>query len=383
MSKRDYYDVLGVGKSASTDEIKKAYRKLSKQYHPDINKEPGAEEKFKEAAEAYENLSDDQKRATYDQFGHAGAQGFGGGGFGGGSYSGGFQGGFGGFEDILSSMFGGGGGRRRDPNAPTKGADLQYDMSITFEEAAFGKETSIDVLKNETCEPCGGKGAKPGTTAERCYNCNGTGQETVEQNTPFGRIAQRQTCRVCKGTGQQIKEKCPTCHGEGKVKRNKKITVRIPAGVSDGQQIRLSGYGEPGKNGGPYGDLYVEFTVKSHPIFKREGDNVLVDVKITFAQAAIGDEMTIQTIHGAEKIKIPAGLQTGTRMRLKGKGIKNVHGRGMGDQIITLVIETPKKLSKKQIELLKQYAEVSGEKIPEGHKESLGAKLKKGLDDLF
>ena len=254
MSKRDYYEVLGVEKSASQAEIRKAYRRLSKQYHPDINKDEGAEDKFKEIAEAYEVLSDEQKRSQYDQFGHAGPQGFGGGGSGFGSDFGGFSG----FEDIFSSFFGGGGGGRRDPNAPRQGSDLQYTMSITFEEAAFGKETTIEIPRDEVCETCDGSGAKAGTTPEKCTQCNGRGEVNIEQETPFGRIVNRRTCPGCQGKGKIIKDKCRTCHGEGKVKKRKKISVKIPQGVDDGQQMRLSGQGEPGINGGPAGDLYVE-----------------------------------------------------------------------------------------------------------------------------
>lgn len=246
MSKRDYYEVLGVSKSASKDEIKKAYRKLSKKYHPDINKEAGSDEKFKEVKEAYETLSDDQKRSHYDQFGHTDPnQGFGGGGFGGG----GDFGGFGGFDDIFSSIFGGG-ARRRDPNAPRQGADLQYTMTLSFEEAAFGKEATIEIPREESCETCHGSGAKPGTQAKTCSHCGGSGQLNVEQSTPFGKVVNRRVCNYCSGTGKQIDHKCSTCGGSGKVRKRKKINVTIPAGVDDGQQLRVSGQGEPGVNGG-------------------------------------------------------------------------------------------------------------------------------------
>lgn len=372
MAKRDYYEVLGVSKSASKDEIKKAYRKLSKQYHPDINKEAGADEKFKEIAEAYEVLSDDQKRAQYDQFGHTNPnQGFGGGGFGGD-----FGGGFGGFEDIFSTFFGGGGGRRRDPNAPRQGADLQYTMTISFEDAVFGKETTIEIPREENCDTCKGTGAKPGSKVETCSHCSGSGQMNVEQNTPFGRIVNRTTCRHCGGTGKHIPSKCSTCSGTGKVRKRKKISVKIPAGIDDGQQLRVAGQGEPGVNGGPAGDLYVVFHVKEHEFFERDGDDVYCEVPLTFVQAALGDEIQVPTLHGKVSLKIPAGTQTGTRFRLRGKGVPNVHGRGQGDQHIIVKIITPKKLNEKQKQLLKEFAEISGEEVDE---QGFFAKMKRAF----
>jgi len=374
MSKRDYYEVLGVSKSASKEEIKKAYRKLSKQYHPDINKEADAAEKFKEIKEAYEVLSDDQKRAQYDQFGHTNPnQGFGGG------FNGDFGGGFGGFEDIFSTFFGGGGGgRRRDPNAPRQGADLQYTMTISFEDAAFGKETTIEIPHEENCDTCKGSGAKPGTKPETCSHCNGSGQVNVEQNTPFGRIVNRSTCRHCGGTGKYIPTKCSTCSGTGKVKKRKKISVKIPAGVDDGQQLRVAGQGEPGINGGPAGDLFVVFHVKEHEFFERDGDDVYCEVPLTFVQAALGDEVQVPTLHGKVNLKIPAGTQTGTRFRLKGKGIKNVRGYGQGDQHIVVRVVTPRKLNDKQKQLLKEFAEAGGGTIDD-HEESFFAKMKRAF----
>ncbi len=373
MSKRDYYEVLGVSKTASKDEIKKAYRKLSKQYHPDINKAEDAADKFKEIKEAYEVLSDDQKRAQYDQFGHANPnQGFGGGGF-----SGDFGGGFGGFEDIFSSFFGGG-GRRRDPNAPRQGSDLQYTMTINFEDAAFGKETTIEIPREENCDTCKGTGAKPGTKVETCSHCSGSGQINVEQNTPFGRIVNRSTCPHCRGTGKHIPSKCTSCSGTGKVKKRKKINVKIPAGIDDGQQLRVSGQGEPGINGGPSGDLYVVFHVREHEFFERDGDDVYCEVPLTFVQAALGDEIQVPTLHGKVNLKIPAGTQTGTRFRMKGKGIPNVHGRGQGDQHIIVKIVTPKKLNEKQKQLLKEFAEISGSTVDD-QKDSLFDKMKRAF----
>ncbi|MEK3807894.1 MULTISPECIES: molecular chaperone DnaJ [unclassified Metabacillus] len=368
MSKRDYYEVLGVSKSASKDEMKKAYRKLSKKYHPDINKEADASDKFKEITEAYEVLSDDQKRAQYDQFGHADPnQGFGGSDFGGG---------FGGFDDIFSSIFGG--GRRRDPNAPRQGADLQYTMTIAFEEAVFGKETTIEIPREETCDTCDGSGAKPGTKPETCSHCSGSGQLNVEQNTPFGRIVNRRVCHYCSGTGKQIKHKCSTCGGAGKVQKRKKISVKIPAGVDDGQQLRVSGQGEPGVNGGPSGDLYVVFNVRPHEFFERNGDDIYCEMPLTFAQAALGDEIEVPTLHGKVKLKVPAGTQTGTKFRMKGKGVANVRGYGQGDQHIVIRVLTPTNINEKQKELLREFAEMSGGR-PDEHEESFFDKVKRAF----
>ncbi|WP_110111394.1 molecular chaperone DnaJ [Bacillus sp. CGMCC 1.16541] len=370
MSKRDYYEVLGLGKNAGKDEIKKAYRKLSKKYHPDINKDADAPEKFKEIKEAYEVLSDDQKRAHYDQFGHTDPnQGFGGGS----DFGGGF-----GFEDIFSSIFGGG-GRRRDPNAPRQGADLQYTMSLSFEEAVFGKDTTIEIPREETCDTCNGSGAKPGTKVNTCSHCQGSGQLNVEQNTPFGRIVNRRVCHYCNGTGKQITEKCNTCHGAGKVTKTKKISVKIPAGVDDGQQLRVSGQGEPGVNGGPAGDLYVVFHVRGHEFFERDGDDIYCEMPLTFAQATLGDEVEIPTLHGKVKLKIPAGTQTGTKFRLKGKGVPNVRGYGQGDQHVIVKIVTPTKLSEKQKQLLREFAELSGQGTPDEQHDSIFAKVKRAF----
>ncbi len=372
MSKRDYYEVLGVSKSASKDEIKKAYRKLSKQYHPDINKADDAADKFKEIKEAYEVLSDDQKKAHYDQFGHTDPnQGFGGGG--------GFDGGFG-FEDIFETFFGGQGGgrRRRDPNAPRQGADLQYTMTLSFEEAAFGKETTIEIPVEETCDTCSGTGAKPGTKVETCSQCRGSGQESVEQNTPFGRIVNRRTCSKCNGSGKSIPNKCTTCHGAGRVKKRNKIKVNIPAGVDEGQQLRVAGKGEAGVNGGPAGDLYVVFHVRRHEFFERDGDDVYCEMPITFAQAALGDEVEVPTLHGKVKLKVPAGTQTGTNFRLKGKGIANVRGYGQGDQHIKIRVVTPTKLTEKQKQLIREFAETSGQ-APDEQEDGFFAKVKRVL----
>ncbi|NWN94564.1 MAG: molecular chaperone DnaJ [Bacillus sp. (in: Bacteria)] len=375
MSKRDYYEVLGVAKDASKDEIKKAYRKLSKKYHPDINKAPDAAEKFKEIQEAYEVLSDDQKRAQYDQFGHAGTnQGFGGGnGFGGFSSSD-FDS-FG-FEDIFSTFFGG--GRRNDPNAPRQGADLQYTMTLEFEEAVFGKETDIRIPREETCDTCHGTGAKPGTHPKECPHCHGTGQLNTEQSTPFGRIVNRRVCHYCGGTGKIITDKCKTCGGTGKVKKRRKIHVKIPAGIDDGQQLRVAGQGEPGINGGPAGDLYIIFHVRPHELFERDGDDIYCEIPIAFTQAALGDEIEVPTLHGKVKLKIPAGTQSGTKFRLRGKGVPNVHGHGTGDQHVITRIVTPTKLTDRQKQLLREFAEVSGE-VPDEQSSNFFDKMKRAF----
>lgn len=360
MAKRDYYEVLGVSKSASKDEIKKAYRKLSKKYHPDINKEEGSDAKFKEISEAYEVLSDDQKRQRYDQFGHAGAQDDFGQGFGGQDFSG-----FGGsgFEDIFNSFFGG--QRQRDPNAPRKGDDLQYTMTITFEEAVFGTKKEISIRKEVTCQTCNGNGAKPGTKKKTCSYCKGSGHVSVEQNTILGRVRTEKVCPQCNGSGEEFEESCPTCHGRGTETKNVKLEVTVPEGVDNDQQIRLAGQGAPGENGGPAGDLFVVFRVKPSDKFTRDGDDILYKQNISIAQAALGDEIKVPTLNGQVMLTIPSGTQSGKQFRLKGKGVKNVHGYGHGDLFVNIVVVTPTNLTDKQRELLKAFAEESGESISE------------------
>lgn len=368
MSKRDYYEVLGVDRSASKQDIKKAYRRLARQYHPDVNKEPDAEQKFKEVTEAYEVLSDDQKRAQYDQFGHVDPnQGFGG-----------ASSDFGGFGDIFD-MFFGGGSRRRDPNAPRQGADLQYTMTLGFKEAAFGKETDIEIPKEEECDTCRGSGAKPGTAPEVCTHCHGTGQLSIEQSTPFGKIVNRRVCHYCDGTGRVVKDKCMTCRGKGTVNKRKKIHVKIPAGVDNGQQLRVAGQGEPGKNGGPPGDLYIVFNVRPHEFFERDGDDIYCEMPITFVQAALGDEIEVPTLDGKVKLKIPAGTQSGTNFRLKGKGIPNVRGYGQGDQHIQIRVVTPTNLTARQKEILKEFAETTGDHPLGEEEQSFFSKVKKAF----
>ncbi|MDN6139233.1 MAG: molecular chaperone DnaJ, partial [Tetragenococcus koreensis] len=360
-------------------EIKKAYRKLSKKYHPDVNQEEDAEEKFKEISEAYEILSDPQKRAAYDQYGHAGtdpnyggggAGGFGG--FGGGGFS--DAGGFGGFEDIFESFFGG--GRSADPNAPRQGDDLQYSINLTFEEGVFGKETEITYKRNEVCHTCGGNGAKPGTQPETCHKCKGSGTINVERQTPLGRVMTRQTCDVCHGTGKEIKEVCETCHGTGHEKKTHSVNVSVPAGVEDGQQMRLANQGEAGINGGPYGDLYVVFYVAESDIFDRDGSEIYYELPINFVQAALGDEVDVPTVHGDVKLKIPAGTQTNTKFRLRGKGAPRLRGNSTGDQQVTVKLITPKNLDDEQKEALRNFAELTGQSTNEQQSEGFFDKMK-------
>lgn len=359
MAKRDYYEVLGVARDAADAEIKRAYRKLSKQYHPDINKEPGADEKFKEITEAYEVLSDDQKRAAYDQYGHAANDpNFGAGGFGGGFNTSGF----GGFEDIFSTFFGGASSNRR-PNAPQRGNDLQYRINLTFEEAIFGVEKTISYHRNEECHTCHGTGAKEGTSPVTCSKCHGSGAIQVERATPFGRVMTQVTCDVCQGRGEEIKDKCQTCYGQGIEQVEHSVKVTIPAGVDDDQQMRLTGQGEAGKNGGPYGDLYVIFRVQPSDQFQRNGTEIYYTLPISFAQAALGDEVKVPTVHGNVKLKVPAGTQTDTTFRLRGKGAPSVRGGGNGDQQVTVKVVTPTKLSEKERNLFKELASVSGQEI--------------------
>ena len=353
--KRDYYEVLGVSKNASDDEIKKAHRKLAKKYHPDLNKDnPEAAEKFKELNEAYEVLSDKDKKAKYDQFGFAGVDpNYGGG-------AGGF-GGFGGFDmgdlsDIFGSFFGGGSTRSRR-NAPQRGETLQQRVMLSFEEAAFGCEKEINLERVELCDTCGGSGAAPGTTPETCSNCGGTGTVQQRRQTPMGVFATTSPCPRCGGKGKMISSPCKSCNGTGQVRKRKTIKVSIPAGIDNGQIISLRGQGNAGKNGGPSGDLQIIISVQSHPLFRRDGTNVYCDAPITFTQAVLGGELEIPTIDGKVKYEIPEGTQTGTTVRLRGKGIPNVNGRGRGDQFVTVHIETPRNLNREQKEALRKFSE--------------------------
>ncbi|MEW9079013.1 molecular chaperone DnaJ [Terrisporobacter glycolicus] len=374
-TKRDYYDVLGVGKSADATEMKKAYRKLAMKYHPDKN--PGdkeAEEKFKEINEAYEVLSDETKRKNYDQFGHEGVngQGFGG--------AGGFGGqGFGGFDDIFGDifgdMFGGGfGGGRPRRRGPERGADIRQRINISFEEAAFGKKVQVKINRSEECDECHGSGAKPGTSKKTCPTCNGSGQVQSVQRTPFGNIASTRTCSTCNGEGEVIDSPCSKCHGKGSIRKTKTIEVDVPAGIDEGQMIKLSGQGELGTRGGPRGDLYIEVSVNAHQLFTREGYDVYLEMPITFAQATLGDEIQVPTLDGKVQYQVPEGTQTGTVFRLKGKGIPKLRSNVRGDQYVKVTVEIPTKLNDKQKELVRQFAKECGEEVHERQK-SLGDKI--------
>ena len=377
MNNTEYYDRLGVSKDASQDEIKRAYRKMSKKYHPDINKEPGAEEKYKEVQEAYETLSDDQKRAAYDQYGPDGANGFGGqGGFSG--FDGGA--GFGGFEDIFSSFFGG--GATSNPNAPRQGDDLQYRVNLSFEEAIFGAEKEVHYNREATCKTCSGSGAKPGTSPVTCGRCHGQGVINVDTQTPLGMMRRQVTCDVCHGTGQEIKEPCQTCHGTGHEKQSHKVSVKIPAGVETGQQIRLAGQGEAGFNGGPYGDLFVIINVNPSDKFTRDGSTIYYTLNISFVQAALGDTVEVPTVHGNVEMTIPAGTQTGKTFRLKGKGAPRLRGGSQGDQHVTVKIVTPTKLNDAQKEALLAFAKASGDEKIAPQKKGFFNKVKDALEDL-
>jgi molecular chaperone DnaJ len=367
LSKRDYYEVLGVSKTATQDELKKAYRKLARKYHPDLNKDnEEAAEKFKECNEAYSVLSDDQKRAQYDQFGHAafenGGMG-GGGGFGGAGGFGGFGGS--GMEDIFDMFFGGQGGRggSRAKTGPQRGADLRFDLEITFEEAAFGLEKEINLYRDETCDHCHGEGAEPGSKVESCPECNGTGYVRFTQNTMFGQMVNERPCSRCKGEGKIISEPCKECRGKGTVKRNKKLKVKIPAGVDNGSRLRVSGEGEAGAKGGPNGDLYVYLYVKPHKFFERDGTTVLCEVPINIVQATLGADIKVPTLDGQVTMKVPEGTQPGKVLRLKGKGIPSLRGGSRGDQLVRIKVVVPTKLSDKQKDALRKFADISKDNI--------------------
>ncbi len=373
-NKRDFYEVLGVEKTATDEELKKAYRKLAKKYHPDANPDnkKEAEEKFKEVSEAYETLSNPQKRKMYDQFGPDGPQGFGGGNPGGGYYSystSGFDGfsDFGDLGDIFSSFFGGGFGGRtsRTKNGPKKGRDLKYSMNITFEESYLGVEKEIAINRDEECPTCHGNKAKPGTKVETCKACNGTGTIRQTVSTILGQMQTTKTCPNCNGEGKVIQEKCTECKGKGKIRKLVKIKVKIPAGISDNQTVVLRGEGEPGEKGGPKGDLYIVVNIKRHSVFSRNGDNVICQIPITFTQATLGADLKIPMVDGKEEIyRIPEGTQTGTKFSIRGKGFKAVNGNWNGDYIFTVVVQTPKRLTAEQRELLNQLAKTMNEQPP-------------------
>ena len=359
MAKRDYYEVLGLSKGADEKEIKSAFRKLAKQYHPDLNPDnKEAETKFKEVNEAYEVLSDPDKKAKYDKFGHAAFdpnQGFGGGGFSGS--------GFGGFEDIFGDIFGDmfGGGRASQKTGPRPGSDLKIKLDITFEEAAFGTKKEIKINRVEKCTTCNGSGAKNGTSKKTCSTCGGTGSVRTVQRTPFGQFASTQTCSTCRGAGEIIENPCPSCSGSGKERKSRNITINIPAGVDTNSVIPLRGEGNHGDAGAPSGDLYVYINVKDHELFERDGDDVWCEIPISFTKAALGGSIEVPTLEGKVKYEVPSGTQTGTIFRLKNRGIKNVRGSNKGDQYVKVKVEVPKKLTDKQRTILEQFAAECGE----------------------
>ncbi len=373
--KRDYYEVLGVSKDASEDDIKKAYRTLAKKYHPDLNPDnKEAEAKFKELNEAAQVLGDPENRKKYDQFGHAAFdpnQGFGG--FG--DFSG-----FGGFGDIFEDLFGGGfggfggfgggfggfGGSAANPNAPRRGESLRTVVSLTFEEAAFGTKKDVSIRRVEECEVCKGSGCAPGMTAEVCPDCKGKGVVTQQKRTPFGVMQTQGPCPKCSGKGKIIHHPCTSCRGEGVKNQSRTISVNIPAGINEGQSIKVGGQGNAGKNGGPSGDLLVTVTIQKHKSFEREGNSVLLSQDISFAQAALGADIQVSTLDGSVKLNIPAGTQTGSVFRLRGKGIPNLKGGGRGDQYVTVNIFTPKSMSSAQKDALRAYAREMGEEVKEG-----------------
>jgi molecular chaperone DnaJ len=348
-AKRDYYDVLGVGRQATGEEIKKAFRRLAREYHPDMNKSPDAEAKFKEINEAYEVLSDREKRTMYDRFGHAGPQA----GFGGFSDFGGF----GGIEDIFETFFGGMRGAADARRGPSRGADLRYDLTIDFPEAVFGCEKEIVIPRHETCPQCQGTGAEPGTQPIRCPQCNGTGEVRRQQQTILGSFIQVTPCPRCHGEREIVTTPCTQCRGQKVIRVERAISVKIPAGVDDGTRIRLAGEGEPGIRGGPPGNLYVELHVRPHPYFRREDNNILLELGINVAQAALGDRVTVPTLDGDEELAIPAGTQTGQVFRLRGKGVPYLRRNGRGDELVVVRVMTPTKLTSKQKDLLRELGQ--------------------------
>ncbi|MDE3074093.1 MAG: molecular chaperone DnaJ [Chloroflexota bacterium] len=358
--KRDYYEVLGVARNASDDEIKKAFRRLARQYHPDVNKSKDAEARFKEINEAYEVLSDPQKRQMYDQFGHDAPQGMG------------FEGfGFGGFSDIFQTFFGGQTGARQ--RGPQRGADLRYNLTLTFEEAVFGCEKELEVPRADTCPACRGLGAEPGTQPTRCPNCNGTGELRRVQQSIFGQFVNVVVCDRCQGEGRVITTPCHECHGAGRVRVTKHVTLKVPGGVDSGSQIRLTGEGEAGPRGGPNGNLYVAITVRKHAFFERDGQDILYTLPVTFPQVALGDELEVPTVDGKVLLKIPPGTQPGKVFRLKDKGVPHLRSAGRGDQHVLIKVVTPTELSERERELLEELRRVSKKAAPPHERRESGS----------
>jgi molecular chaperone DnaJ len=360
MDKRDYYEVLGVSKTATDDEIKKAYRRLAKKYHPDVSTEDNAEAKFKEVQEAYDVLSDQTKRSQYDQFGHQAANGgFGQGGFGGAGFEG-FD-----FGDIFSTFFGGGQRTSRATNRPHKGSDIQRRMTISFEESIFGKTEKVKIPVYDECHVCHGLGAESKKDIKVCSRCGGSGAVIVEQQTLFGRTQTQTICPTCKGSGKEIINKCHNCNGEGVERITKEVEIRVPKGIETGQQIRLEGFGNKGSNGGPNGDLYIVFEVKPSDKYIREGDDIIVNVPITFAQAALGTEIKVDTVYGPVLLKIPSGTQSESKFRIKGKGAPNIRTKQLGDQHVIITVVTPQKLSPQQKKIFEDLIRVEDKATPQ------------------
>jgi len=379
LAKRDYYEVLGVGRDATDNEIKQAFRKLARKYHPDVNKAPEAEEKFKEINEAYQVLSNADARAKYDQFGHAAFDGTSGeGGFGGFDF-----GGFGDFGSIFEDLFGGAftqGGRQ--PRGPIRGTDLQTEIVIEFEEAAFGVEKEIPINRVETCDHCHGNGAEPGTPIRRCPDCGGTGQVRRTQQTFLGQMVNVQACPRCRGEGDVYDTPCKRCNGEKVLRKNRKVKINVPQGIESGQRIRASGQGDAGRRGGPAGDLYVYVRVKPHKLFTRKGNDVYIEVPVSFVQAALGTEIEVPTLYGPVKVQIPPGTQPETSFRLKDKGISDVRGYGKGDQYVLAKVTVPTKLSEEQKALLLQFADISGEEVTDQQSKGFFGRVKDAFDGL-
>jgi molecular chaperone DnaJ len=357
MPQRDYYEVLGLPRDASPDDIKSAFRKLARQYHPDVSQEPNAEERFKEINEAYAVLSEPEKRAAYDRFGHAGVQNMGG-----------VPDFTVDFADLFEEFFGGFGGfgrtsSRRARNAPRRGGDLQYNVDLSFEESIFGVDKEVDITRDEVCETCGGSRAEPGTSRVRCTTCNGAGEVRQVRQTLLGSMVQVSTCPVCNGQGETIATPCHTCSGRGLVRKNRKKVVSIPAGVDNGNQIRLAGEGQPGENGGPNGNLYLVVRVLSHKYFRRRETDILMDLNINIAQATLGAEVEVPTVDGPATLKIPAGIQPGKVLRMRGKGVPHLRGNGRGDQMVVVNVEIPKTLTSEQRKLMEELAKSLGSEV--------------------
>lgn len=374
-TKRDYYEVLGVTRTASRDEIRKAYRQLARRYHPDVNAEDGADDKFKELSEAYEVLSDDQKRAAYDRFGHAGVRGAGAG----------FDayGGFSGMAEFFEEFFGGFGTSRRRRRGPRRGADLRYDLTIDFEEAIFGAEKEIELVRPEICAECHGSGAEPGTQPQVCPECRGTGEVRRVQQSILGQYVNVATCPRCNGEGEVITTYCTVCQGQKQIQQQRSLKIKVPAGIHSGQQIRLSGEGAPGSYGGPPGNLYVFIQVRRHRIFERRNDDILLDLEINIAQAALGDEVVVPTVDGDTRLKIPPGTQSGTVFRVRSHGVPHLNGHGRGDQLVMTRVVVPTELTARQRELFEEMAgTLGGEVVPQREKGFLN-ELREAVGDIL